>query len=120
MHFFTWHAPLQANWLGANFSGNVLPGGGLWEAFQFFQQSNFYTGILGGLTPNDAIVIAGDLNTTDAGLAFPNMFPNYIGYSSNLSHILIYSPSAALAVAEGHNTPSPSSPHALISARVIW
>lgn len=122
VNFFTWHAPLAANWLGANFSGNVLPGGGLWEAFQFFQNSAFYTGILGGLGVNDAIVVAGDLNTTAAGLApaVPNMFPNYTGYSDSLSHIMVFSPSPALLVAEGHNSLSPSSPHNLISARVIW
>ncbi len=125
IHFFTWHAPLRLNWLGANFSGIVLPGGGggtLWEAFQFFQHSAFYTGIIAGLAANDVVIIAGDLNTTAAGLAppVPNMFPGYVGYSHNLSHILVHSPSAALAIAEGHNTPSPNSPHNLISARAIW
>ena len=122
VHFFTWHAPLLANWLGANFSGIALPGGGLWEAFQFFQHSTYYTNIMAGLGANDAIVIAGDFNTTAAGLApaVPNMFPNYDGYSHNLSHILVYSPSIALDIDQGHNTPSPNSPHDLISARVIW
>jgi len=120
VHFFTWHAPLMANWLGTNFSGIVLPGGGLWEANQFFQNSTFYTGILAGLGAADAIVIAGDLNTTNVGLGLPNMYPGYVGYSNNLSHILINSPSLALGVAEGHNSPSPNSPHDLISARVIW
>lgn len=120
VHFFTWHAPLLLNWLGANFSGIVLPGGGLWEAFQFFQNSNFYNGIFAGLGPIDAIVIAGDLNTNDGGMGFPNMFVNYDGFSFNLSHILVYSPSMFLDVAEGHNTFSPNSPHELISARVIW
>ena len=120
VHFFTWHAPLLANWLGANFSGHILPGGGLWEAFQFFQHSNFYNGILAGLGAADAIIIAGDLNTIAGGLGFPNMFPNYQGYSFNLSHILVHSPGMALGVAEGHNSVSPNSPHELISARVIW
>lgn len=122
VHFFSWHAPLRANWLGANFSGIALPGGGLWEAFQFFQHSTFYQNIINGLTPADSIVIAGDFNTTDAGLTphYPNMFPGYDGFSHNLSHILVSSPSIALDINEGHNTPSASSPHDLISARVVW
>ena len=125
VHFFTWHAPLRNNWLGANFSGIVLPGGGggtLWEAFQFFQHSTFYTGIMAGLGVNDIVIVAGDLNTTGPGVAppAPNMFPGYIGFSHNLSHILAHSPSAALGMVEGHNNPSPQSPHNLVSARAIW
>ena len=120
VHFFTWHAPLQNNWLNANFSGNVLPGGALWESFQFFQHSNFYTNIIAGLGGGDVVIIAGDLNTTNAGLGFPNMFNNYIGFSNNLTHMLTYSPSPNLAIDQGHNTPSPNSPHDLVSARVRW
>lgn len=129
VHFFTWRAPLAANWSGACLSANTLAGGGLWKAHQFLQHSVFLTDIRDGLSDDDVIVIAGDLKLTADDLASfrPDLYPGYADYSDGVGHVLAFSPSPALAVVEGRafEPPplphgEPSSPHRLVSARVVW
>ena len=92
----------------------------MYAAFQFFQASDTFAGDVVGLTANDVIVIAGDLNITGADIANPTIFPNFVGASNNLSHILGFSPSANLAVVQLMHTVTPFPPHAIVSAEVQW
>jgi hypothetical protein len=123
--FYTWHAELQANWLGATWAtvglgANPFAGPGMYPAFQFFQNCDTFTNDMGALTAADVIVIAGDLNVTAADVGHGTMFPLFAAVSNNLSHILAYSPSANLAVVQGMHTVTPFPPHAIVSAEVQW
>lgn len=123
--FYTWHAELQANWLAATWAtvglgGNPFAGPGMYPAFQFFQACDTYTADLAGLTANDILIIAGDLNITAADVGNPTIFPAFIGASSNLSHILVHSPSGALALAQTANYGTPFPPHAILTAEAQW
>lgn len=123
--FYTWHAELQANWLGVSWAtvglaANPFAGPGMYPAFRFFQASDTFAGDLAALTANDVLVIAGDLNITAGDLGHPTIFPNFVGASNNLSHILAFSPSANLAVAQGMHFVTPYPPHAIVSAEVQW
>jgi hypothetical protein len=127
IYFYTWHAELQANWQGATWAtlglaANPFAGPGMYPAFQFFQRAAPYQADLAVLTANDVIVLAGDFNITAADLNnnAATIFPNYVGMSSNLSHVLAYSPSPALAVAQGWNFVTPYPPHSIITAEVQW
>ncbi|WP_124543313.1 hypothetical protein [Piscinibacter terrae] len=123
--FYTWHAELQANWLGATWAtvgllANPFNGPGMFPAFQFFQNSNQFMADMAALTVNDVIIIAGDLNITGADLGHPAIFPNFVATSNNLSHVLAFSPSGALAIAQGWHHVTPYPPHSIITAEVQW
>lgn len=130
IYFYTWHAELQANWLAANWAtlgmlANPFAGPGMYPAFEFFQNSNQYTADLAALTPNDVLIVAGDFNITAADVNNnAALFPNFVGASSNLSHILAFSPNAmganqaVLAQQAHYVTPYP--PHAILTAEVQW
>ncbi|MCB1053693.1 MAG: hypothetical protein KDC71_24025 [Acidobacteria bacterium] len=120
VHFFTWHAPLRANWLGADVLGIPLQGPGLSIAFTLFQNSTFYTNIMNNLALNDLVVIAGDLNITGPDLANPVFFPNYIGVSENLTHILAYSPNNNMVANQNLAAVTPFPPHTILTARIQW
>lgn len=117
VHFFTWHASLRASWLGANYTGlNYL---GFPEGFLFFQNSTFYNNIVGGLGGNDVIIIAGDLNITQAQIANPAFFAPYVGVTANLTHIIAHCPTGA-AVNQNVAYMTPFPPHTILTARVQW
>ncbi len=120
VHFFTWHAPLRNNWLGADILPVALQGPALPIAFEFLQNSTFYTQIIANLNLNDAVVIAGDLNLSFNDIQNPLFFPNYTGVTENLTHILSFSPNGNTAVNQNlaHVTPFP--PHTILTARIQW
>jgi len=120
VHFFTWHAPLLGPWISAHFTGAHLQGPALPEAFLFFQHSDFYQNIRNQLRSNSVIVIVGDLNMTRTDIQWAAFFPNFAGFSNNLSHIIAYSPGGFM-VDQGVSYPTqPLSPHDIISARISW
>lgn len=127
IYVYTWHAELQANWLGATWAtvglgANPFVGPGMYPAFQFFQRAAQYQADLAAVTANDVIVIAGDLNITGADLNnnAATIFPNYVATSNNLSHVLAYSPSGALNIAQAWHFVTPYPPHSIITAEVQW
>jgi hypothetical protein len=117
IHFFTWHVPLRVNWLGANIFG-PMAGPGLPEAIFMFENSTFLTTIEAGLGVGDVVVIAGDLNANGADMM--NFFPNYIGVTAGLQHIIARSPSLNLAVNQNVAWATPFGPHAILAARTQW
>src|SRR5690606_4794826 len=73
VYFYTWHAELQANWLGATWAtvglvANPFVGPGMYPAFQFLQHCDQFTADMAAVagTATDVIVVAGDLNITAA------------------------------------------------------
>lgn len=123
VHLFTWHAPLLANWHGANAVHAPFPGGvaqALPEAFEFFQRSDFFTRIMQGLAAQDVVIIAGDLNVLPQGMQLPFMFPQFDGVSDELEHILAYSPSGNVRVGHEHALITPYPPHTILAAAVHW
>lgn len=120
VHFFSWHAPLRHQWLGATFANITLQGPALAEAFLFFQRSTFYTNIMRNLSTYDLVVIAGDFNMQQRDLQHREMFPQFIGASEGLDHILAYSRSPHLAVGENEAYDTPYGPHAILTARIHW
>ncbi|HSI50490.1 MAG TPA: hypothetical protein VLA61_19665 [Ideonella sp.] len=126
VYFYTWHADLQANWLNATWAtvglvANPFTGPGMYPAFEFFQNSDQFQADLAATGPNDVIVIAGDFNITGADLNNnPALFPNFAGASHNLSHVLAYSPSMALGLAQTWNVVTPYPPHCIITVEVQW
>jgi hypothetical protein len=119
VHLFTWHVELRANWLGANFLGPIV-NQGLPEAFMFFQNSTFYTALIAGLGANDLVIIAGDLNATAAEMTNPNFFPNFVGITDNLTHILAFSPNGVMNLVEHQAQVTPYPPHCIVTARINW
>lgn len=120
VHFFSWHAPLRYQWLGATYANISLQGPALAEAFLFFQHSSFYTNIMRNLSTNDLVIIAGDFNMQQKDLQQREMFPQFVGVSEGLDHILAYSRSRHLAMGENAAYDTPYGPHAILTARIHW
>lgn len=88
----TWHAPLGPSRLIQGISAAVN-----YDAYYFFQSSNYYTATLLQPGAGNLSAVAGDLNVTASDLTNPTeapvvpyLFPGWTGVSSNLDHILAY------------------------------
>lgn len=120
VHFFTWHVEHRRHWGGATFLNTNFQGPALVESLFLFQRSQFYTNLVNGLTVNDVIIIAGDLNISGRDVQRRGIFDNYEGATNNLDHVLAYSPSANLRVHDGVHYTTNYPPHNIVSARVHW
>jgi hypothetical protein len=127
LYFYTWHAELQANWGNASYpsialAANPFAGPGMYFAFEFFQNSDPFRADLAAVTNQDLILIAGDFNVTGADLNHnaAALFPHFEAVSDNLSHVMAYSPSHALALAQPWHHVTPYAPHCIITTEVQW
>jgi len=121
IHFFSWHAPLRMNHLGANYVyPGVLGGPGFPEAFAIFQHSLFYRNIYDNLGARGIIIIAGDLNLTRFDLKKPWLFPEYVGVSQGLCHILAYNQAGTVRIDQTESRQTQFKTHAILTGRVRW
>lgn len=114
----TWHAPIGPSLLPIIVG--TMPGGGLIDAYVALANCQLITNpaaVAGG--PVDRLIVAGDLNTTGAGLQnhYSGFRPldNFNGLSHHLDHIL----ANGGFVVEGHHEES-LSVHHMMSSRVHW
>ncbi|MGH8447265.1 MAG: hypothetical protein ACREVL_18515 [Solimonas sp.] len=130
LYFYTWHGNLQSQWgnatylqLGLTQNPFTVGSEGMYPAFMFLQQCNRYQADLAAVNANqsDVLIVAGDLNISvpDVTRSAALVFPGFDGASDNLSHILAFSKSPNLVIAQDDNFGAPPG-HNILTAEVQW